>query len=147
MIYHNSPNISTSPLNWMSYWIELNWIIFLIEISWKILNLIIFCIDFFGKILNWIIVWIEFVWKSIELNNFWAKFKYWIDLGIRHPFHVHHTHVQGVHVHHVQCSVFCGRGCVSLESEKGKGKKGLRMGREGTTRTSGVLRGPLGPKK
>ena len=66
MIYHNSPNISTSPLNWMSYWIELNWIIFLIEISWKILNLIIFCIDFFGKILNWIIVWIEFLWKVLN---------------------------------------------------------------------------------
>ena len=66
-------------MNVLLNWIELNWIIFLIEISWRILNLIIFCIDFFGKILNWIIVWIEFVWKSIELNNFWAKFKYWIE--------------------------------------------------------------------
>ena len=75
-------------LNWISYWIEffwnfLNWIIFWIEFFWNFLNWIIFWIEFLWKILNWIIFWIEFSWNTIELNielnNFLAKFKYWIE--------------------------------------------------------------------
>ena len=44
----------------------------------------------------------------------------------------------------VLCTVFCGRGCVSLESEKGKKKVCEQW--DGTMGTSGVLRGPRGPK-
>ena len=59
----------------------------------------------------------------------------------------------------VLCTVYCGRGCVSLESEYGKElaqslkeKNQLRVwnfccGRRATTETRGVLRGPRGPKK
>jgi len=61
----------------------LNWIIFWIEFFWNFLNWIIFWIEFLWKILNWIIFWIEFSWNTIELNielnNFLAKFKYWIE--------------------------------------------------------------------
>ena len=75
-------------LNWISYWIDffwkfVNWIIFWIEFFWQVLNWIIFWIEFLWKILNWIIFWIEFSWNTIELNielnNFLAKFKYWIE--------------------------------------------------------------------
>ena len=48
-----------------------------------------------------------------------------------------------VHVQfNVLCTVYCGRGCVSLESENFAGNNGQR-----TTGISGFLRGPRGPKK
>ena len=44
----------------------------------------------------------------------------------------------------VLCTVYCGRGCVSLESEWGKGKNCCG---NGTMEIRGSLRGPRGPKK
>ena len=39
--------------------------------------------NFHETILNWIIFWIEFSWNNFELNiefnQFWAKFKHWIE--------------------------------------------------------------------
>ena len=50
----------------------------------------------------------------------------------------------------VLCNVYCERGCVSLESEKEKGKKSLRTTEQRTgRRTTGIrgsLRGLCGPK-
>ena len=60
-----------------------NWIIYWFESEWIFINWIIYWIESQQYFSYWIIFWIEYSWSnfelSIELNQFWTKFKYWIE--------------------------------------------------------------------
>ena len=65
-------------------WIEsqktiLNWIIYWIESLQIISNWIIYWSESQQLILNWTFFYIEFSWNYFESNQFWVKFKHWIE--------------------------------------------------------------------